>query len=120
MGVGVGVGVAVGVGVGVPETVVVIVTELLLEFGSVADELTIDVLLIVTPLTELFTPVTKVMLTISPAASELKVTVRLLPAPPQTPPPVAEHEIKVTSGGSMSVTTILSALSGPLFVRVIV
>jgi len=42
--------------------------------------------------------------------------VRLLPEPPQVPPPVEEQEIKVTSGGRLSVTTTEVASMGPLLV----
>jgi hypothetical protein len=41
-----------------------------------------------------------------PGASDAYVTLRLLPDPPQTPPPVALQETNEVSGGRMSVSVI--------------
>ena len=53
-------------------------------------------------------------------ARDANVTVWLLPEPPQTPPPVEEHETKVVSAGRLSVTVTDVAASGPLLVTVTV
>jgi hypothetical protein len=56
------------------------------------------------------------------AASEVKVTVRLLPTPSQVPPtpPLTTHEMNVVAEGRLSATVIEVAASGPLLVIVIV
>jgi hypothetical protein len=106
---------------GALEAVVVAVAELLAVSGSGVKELTVAVLLITVPsATEQFTVATKVMLSDSPDARDANVTVRLLPEPPQTPPPVEEHETKVVSAGRLSVTVTDVAVAGPLFVTVTV
>lgn len=103
------------------EAVVVAVAELLFELGSGVEELTVAVLLItVPPTTEQFTLATKVMVSDSPDARDTNVTVRLLPEPPQIPPPVEEQETKVVSAGRLSVTVTDVAGSGPLLVTVTV
>ena len=63
---------------------------------------------------------TKVIVADAPEASELNVTVRLLPEPPQTPPPVAAQDMDVVEAGRLSVTTVEAAMPGPLLVTVIV
>jgi hypothetical protein len=102
------------------EAVVVVVAELLLRSGSGVEELTVAVLLITVPsTTEQFTAATNVMVSDSPAVRDANVTVRLLAEPPQTPPPVEEHETNVDAGrSSVRVTGI--AVSGPLLVTVTV
>jgi hypothetical protein len=101
------------------EAVVVAVVELLSKLGSGVEELTVAVLLITVPsATEQFTVATKVMVSDSPGARDVYVTVRLFPEPPQTPPPVEEHETKVVSAGRLSVTITDVAGSGPLLVTV--
>jgi hypothetical protein len=103
------------------EAVVVSVAELLDVSGSGVKELTEAVLLIAVPsATEQFTLATKVMVSDCPEVSNGNVTVRLLPEPPQTPPPVEAHETKVVFGGRLSVTVTDVAASGPLFVTVTV
>lgn len=103
------------------DAVVVAVAELLVGLGSEEVELTVAMLLIVAPLvTEQLTWVTKVMVADAPGINEEKVTVRLLPEPPQTPPPAALHETKVTADGRLSVTVTEDAVFGPLLVAVIV
>ena len=103
------------------EAVVVAVAELLLVSGSGVKELTVAELLIAVPsATEQFTLATKVMVSDSPDAKDANVTVRLFPEPPQTPPPVEEHETKVVSAGRLSVTITDVAGSGPLFITVTV
>ena len=52
----------------------------------------------------------------APDASDAKDTVRLLPEPPQIPPPVEVQEIKLTSAGRLSVTITEVASLGPLLV----
>jgi len=101
--------------------VVVAVAELLLRSGSNVKALTVAVLLIAVPsATEQFTLATKVMVSDSPDVRDANVTVRLFPDPPQTPPPVEEHETKVVSVGRFSVTITDVAGSGPLLVTVTV
>src|SRR5205814_6884010 len=50
----------------------------------------------------------------APGAKDAKDTVRLLPETLQVPPPVEVQEIKLTSGGRLSVTTTEVAPMGPL------
>jgi hypothetical protein len=103
------------------EAIVVAVAVLLFELGSLVEELTVAVLLITVPsATEQFTLATKVMVSDSPDPRDGNVTVRLFPEPPQTPPPVEEHETKLVSAGRLSVTVTDVAVSGPLLVTVIV
>ena len=103
------------------EAVVVVVEELLVVSGSNVRELTVAVLLITVPsATEQLTLATKVMVSDWPDARDANVTIWLLPEPPQTPPPVEEHETKVVSGGRLSVKVTDVAVSGPLLVTVIV
>ena len=73
-------------------TVLVAVALLSTLFGSAVVEETVAVLLSV-PVVPLPTVTPKVIVSVAPEASELKVTVRLLPDPPHTPPPVALHEL---------------------------
>jgi hypothetical protein len=70
--------------------------------------------------TEQFSATVIVIVAEAPEASDVNVTLRLLPIPPQTPPPVEEHITNVTDAGRLSVTVIVDAGSGPLFVRVMV
>jgi hypothetical protein len=99
------------------EAVVVAVAESLVVSGSGVNKLTVAVLLITVPSgTEQFTLAKKVMVSDWPDARDANVTVRLLPEPPQTPPPVEEHETKVVSAGRLSVTVTDVAVSGPLLV----
>ena len=101
-------------------TVVVAVAALLFKLGSNNAELTSAVLLSTMPSCAVaFTAAIKVIVSDAPTASELKVTVRLLPAPPQTPP-VEEQETNAVKGGRMSVTVTVVAGSGPLLAIVIV
>ena len=103
------------------EAVVVVVEELLVVSGSNVRELTVAVLLITVPsATEQLTLATKVMVSDWPDARDANVTIWLLPEPPQTPPPVEEHETKVVSGGRLSLTVTDVAASGPLLVTVTV
>jgi hypothetical protein len=87
--------------------------------GSVVAEETEAVLVMVVP-PEPSAVATSVMVADAPTASEENVTVRLLPVPPQTPPPVELQETNVTFAGRLSVTTTDCATPGPLFVTVIV
>ncbi len=103
------------------EAVVVVVAESLVVLGSRLEELTVAALLITVPsTTEQFTLATKVIVSVSPDASDANVTVRLLPEPLQTPPPVEEQETKVVSAGRLSVKVTDVAGSGPLFVTITV
>jgi hypothetical protein len=61
------------------------------------------------------TSASSVMVAVAPDARLGNVTVRALPAPPQTPLPEAEHDRKASSGGRLSVTTTLAAASEPRF-----
>src|SRR4029453_2150090 len=95
--------------------------ELLPATGSRTTEVTDAVLLTVWPLvTVQFRVATIVVTADEPAAKEANVTTRLLPEPPQTPPPVDEHETKLSEAGKLSVNVIELAVSGPLLDKVIV
>ena len=103
------------------EALTVAVEELLLESLSGVAELMFAVLLIgALSATEQSTVATRVIVSDSPEASEAKVTVRLLPEPPHTPPSVEEHETNETDDGRLSVMTTELAVLGPLLVAVIV
>src|SRR2546422_11483531 len=98
-------------------TEVVCEAELSLLSVSGIAEATVPTLVIdVPPETELLTVATRVTTTDAPLAIDENVTVRLLPAPPQTPLPVAEQEMKVNVLGRLSVTMTDGAGSGPLLV----
>src|SRR5687768_6247325 len=102
---------------------VVAVTELLTRFGSVASELTLSDLRIILPSASAqLTLATSVIVATALAASEVNVTVRLLPTPPQAPPvpPTTAHDTKLIEAGSVSTTVTDCAASGPLFVTLIV
>src|ERR1700738_5588634 len=58
------------------------------------------------------------MVAVAPGPSELNVTVRLFPKPPQTPL-VALHDVNVVSAGKLSITTTFVLADGPLLVTVI-
>ena len=95
--------------------IVVAVATLLLGLGSGVDELkTVAVLPMIVPLaTEQFTLATIVITAVVPGASDAKVTVRLFPEPPHTPPPVELHETKLRLPESTSVTVTDVAVAGP-------
>ncbi len=99
------------------DTVVVAVAELFAEFGSLVDALTDAVFEMLAPPLPL-TVATRVMVADEPTASDEKLTVRLLPVPPHTPPPVALQETYVRLEGRLSVTTTLCATPMPLLVTV--
>src|SRR5438132_503047 len=99
------------------ETLVSAVAELLFGFGSTVPVTTVAVLLRLL-VTEQLTLATSVMVADDPAPSEAKVIVRLLPAPPQTPPPVEAHAVKVVPAGRLSVTTTLLAGFCPVLLTV--
>jgi hypothetical protein len=90
---------------------------LLLGFGSVVDELTVAVFEIVPA--GPFDLATSVIVRLAPLAREANVTVRSLPVPAQTPPPVAAQDTKVTPAGRLSVTTTDCAVLTPLLVTTI-
>ena len=103
------------------EAVAVAVIESLSRLGSGVPALTVALLLITIPsATKQFTVATKVIVSDSPDARDSNVTVRLFPEPPQTPPPVEEHETKVVSAGRLSVTVTDVAVIGPLLLTVTV
>src|SRR5262245_6885109 len=54
------------------------------------------------------------------AGNEANITVRLLPAPPHAPPPVAAQSVKVRVGSRMSVSVMFSTGVALLFSSVIV
>jgi hypothetical protein len=98
-----------------------VVDELFALFESGTEEVAEAVLVIVAPsATEQPTRATIVTDAEPPAARAEKVTVRLLPLPPQTPPPVAEHDTNETDGGRLSVSVADDASFGPLLVSVMV
>ena len=99
------------------EIAVVIVAESLLELGSVVAAVTEAVFeIVVAPVP--FTVATRVMVADEPTANEEKLTVRLFPEPPQTPPPVELQETNVKLEGRSSVTTTLRDAPIPLLVTV--
>ena len=103
------------------DVLTVAVAELLLESLSGVAELMFAVLIIdVLSASEQSTVATRVIVSDAPEASEAKVTVRLLPEPPHTPPPVEEQETKVTDDGRLSVTTTELDVLGPLLRATIV
>src|ERR1051326_8710305 len=102
-------------------TIVMAVAELFAGTGSVAVLETVAVLLIVAPSGTLDrTAPAIVTMAEEPAASDGNVTDRLLPEPPQMPPPVDPHETKVISAGRLSVSTTEGAASGPALLIAIV
>src|SRR5262245_20136130 len=99
------------------------VAELLSGLGSVVGELIVAVLMITAPSgVEQLTCATRVMVAVALTASDGKVTVRLLPEPPQAPPPppLTAQETNVVEGGRLSATVTDVATSGPRLVTVIV
>src|SRR4029434_1993999 len=82
-----------------------LLTDVLIVIGPLLEGAAETVLLITVPLgrPEL-TCAIRVMVSVVPGAIEEKVTVRLLPAPPQTPVPVALHDTKLVVPGRLSVT----------------
>ena len=89
------------------EAVKLAVEELLPLAGSRTVEVTDAVLLTFALFaTEQFRVATKVIVSEAPEASEENVTVRLLPEPPHTPPPVEEQDTNATGEGRLSVTVI--------------
>jgi len=63
---------------------------------------------------------TMVMTALAPGASDAKVIVRVLPDPPQTPPPVELHDWNDTLVENTSVTVIEVAVPGPMLLTRIV
>src|SRR5262245_7580396 len=100
-------------------TAVVVVAELLPGTGSAVVLETDAELLMGNPSCMLGrTAATMVAVAEVPVASDVKVTVRLLPAPAQMPPPVEAQEMKLSSGGRLSVNVTDAASFGPTFVTV--
>lgn len=103
------------------EAVKFTVEELLPLTGSSTPDVTDAVLPTLAPFAvEQFKVALIVIAAEAPEASELNETVRLLPEPPHTPPPVDEHDTNISDEGRLSVTVIDDAGSGPLFVTVMV
>src|SRR5947207_13867171 len=100
-------------------TRVIAVAELFAVLKSGVAELTDAVLLIVVS-DGPFAVTKRVMSSDEPLAREEKLTVRLLPEPPHTPPPDEVQEINVTVAGRLSVTATFWATATPLFVTTIV
>src|SRR5436305_13783027 len=95
--------------------------ELLPLAGSLVAAVTDTTLAIDAPLvTVQLTDAVIVTVADAPAAIEANETMRLLPVPPQTPPPVAVQLTKETAAGRLSVSVIDCAVSAPLLVTVIV
>jgi len=103
---------------------VVVMAVLFAGFGSGVVELTVAVLLIITPsATEQFTCAASVIVAVAFTGNEGNEIVRLLLEPPlQVPPatPLTEHETKEVTPGKLSVTVTDDASVGPLFFTVIV
>lgn len=95
------------------------VAESFADAGSNEHDSTVAVLLS-EPVTAQLVVATNVIVTELLAAISSKETVRLLPDPPHTPPPVDEQETKPMTDGRSSETTIFVAVSGPLLVTVMV
>src|SRR6185503_5192484 len=96
-------------------TVTLALDELFDVSGSTTGELTEAVLLITVPsVAEALTFTLKRTAAEALAASCENVTLTLLPLPPQTPFPVAEHLVNVRPAGRLS-ATVTFAGSAPLF-----
>src|SRR6266446_10602003 len=96
-------------------TRVIAVAELFAMLKSAVAELTDAVLLIVVS-DGPFAITKRVIVSAEPLAREGKLTARLLPEPPHTPPPDEAQEINVTVAGRLSVTVTFWATATPLFV----
>src|SRR5262245_43305342 len=91
-------------------TVDLAIAELLLATGSLISDTTLAELLIDVPLSRSpLTKALKVIVSVEPELIEAKLTVRLLPVPPHTPTPLAEHEVKARLDGRLSETTTFVA-----------
>src|SRR5499426_319785 len=105
--------------IGFVATITLTITVLLEEMTSLVTLVTVAMLSIFVPLvTEGFTVASNVIAPVPFSAIRGKVTVRVLPVPPQVPPPVDEQDRNVNSAGRLSVTTTLLAICGPLLVTV--
>jgi hypothetical protein len=103
------------------DAVVEMVDELFAMFESGTEEVAEAVFVIVAAsATEQLTRATMVTVAEAPDTRVENVTVRLLPLPPQTPPPVAEHDTNETDRGRSSVNVTDDASFGPLLVNVMV
>src|SRR5262245_35169548 len=100
---------------------VVVEAELFAGLGSAVVAATIAVLLITEPSERAqFAVVSKVTVAPAPTLRLAKVTVRFCPAPPQTPPPVAEQLLKSAPAGNGSFKLTPVATLGPLLRNVMV
>src|SRR5947199_10670594 len=98
------------------ETIRLLEERLLRGFASALVELTVTKLFSAVPaVTELSTTTPIVMFATPPEASEVNETVRSLPDPPQTPPPVALQDTNEVPPTRVSRTVTCVAASGPLF-----
>src|SRR6266498_3023492 len=95
---------------------VVVVVELFPVLESGVAELIVAVLLMVIP-TGPLAVATSVIVADEPLATEVNVTMRLLPEPSHWPP-VELHETNVTEDGKVSVTVTFCATAAPLLVKV--
>src|SRR4051812_5282433 len=88
------------------DAVTVVVDVLSSGVGSASANATVAVLAMAVPsVTGQLTFATTVIVTVPPPGIAPKLIVRLFPAPPQTPPPDAAHDMNTVDGGSRSVTT---------------
>ena len=101
---------------------IVPVARLLPGLGSGVEELNIATVLPIAmpPDVEHITVAVMVMRAVAPGASESNVTVRLLPDPLQTPPPVEVHVKKPRLDGRVSDTVTDVAAFGPMLLTRIV
>src|SRR5215475_8797029 len=100
---------------------VVVEAELFAGLGSTVVADPIAVLLITEPSASAqFAVVLKVTVAVAPTARLANVTGRFCPAPPHTPPPVAEQLLKSAPGGSGSLNVTPVAALGPLLRNVMV
>ena len=81
---------------------------------------TVAVFEIVPKPAEHFTVPVRTIVAEAPFRRAEKVTVRVFPVPPHTPPPSEEQESKERTAGRLSVTTTFDAPDGPRFLTVIV
>src|SRR4051812_34494829 len=102
-------------------TVTVVVAELLALVRSGTVVVPLAVLVIIVPLTiAQLTLTTSVTVANAPPRRSGKLTVRLLPVPPHTAPPVAEHDTNVVAAGRISERRILRAGGTPRLSSLIV
>lgn len=100
-------------------TLVVAVAALLADVGSGVSLETVPVLLIIVPSAMFERTVPMIVIVAeAPAAIDEIDTLRLLPVPPQTPPPVALQDTKLNSTGRLSTIVNNEASLGPALLTV--